>query len=122
MKKILEDGQRKVVIPKWVADTWEELKKRPKLILDTFKRCGFANDIHGRENHKVRLRHVYWYKVSPKSDKGKEYEPLTKEKILEGEEKIRHFRKLSRSEQKEIMDNKRKNYYEDSRKKKKMKI
>ena len=46
----------------------------------------------------------------------------TKEEILEGEEKIRQFRKLSRSERKEIMDNKRKNYYEDSRKKKKMKI
>ena len=38
---------------------------------------------------------MFWYKVPPKSDEGKEYEPLTKEEIIEGVERIREFRKLS---------------------------
>jgi len=107
---------------KWVGDAWDELKKRPNLILKTFKKCGFANDMYGRENYKVQLRHVYWYEVPPKSDKGKEYEPLTNEEIIEGEEQIRKFRQLSKTERQEIMNKKRKNNSKDSRKKKKMKI
>ena len=59
------------------------------------------------ENYKVQLRHVYWYEVSPKSDKGKEYEPLTNEEIIEGEEQIRKFRQLSKTEREEIMNKKR---------------
>ena len=106
---------------KWVGDAWDELKNRTDLILNTFKRCGFANDIHGRENHKVRLRHVFWYKVPPKSDESKEYEPLTKEKIIEGVERIREFRKLSIPDRSKVMKRKRMNYDKDQRKKKKIK-
>ena len=54
--------------------------------------------MYGRENYKVQLRHVYWYEVPPNSDKGKEYEPLTNEEIIEGEEQIRKFRQLSKTE------------------------
>ena len=106
---------------KWIGDAWDELKSRPELILKTFKRCGFANDIHGRENHKVRLRHVYWYEVPPKSDEGKEYPELTEEEILEGEKRIREFRKLSKTERQKIMNRKRKSSNKGLPKKKKMK-
>ena len=111
----------RVFFTKWFGDAWDELKNCPDLILNTFKRCGFANDIHGRENHKVRLRHVFWYKVPPKSDEGKEYEPLTKEEIIEGVKRIREFRKLSIRERAKVMKSKRMNYDKDQRKKKKIK-
>ena len=107
---------------KWVGDAWDELKSRPELILKTFKRCGFANDINGRENHKVRLRHVYWYEVPPKSDEGKEYPALTEEEINKGEKRIREFRKLSKTERQKIMNRKQKNSNKDLPKKKRKKI
>ena len=111
----------RVFFTKWVGDAWDELKNRPELILKTFKRCGFANDINGRENHKVRLRNVYWYEVPPKSDEGKEYPPLTEDEILEGEKRIREFRRLPKKERQKIMNRKRKNSYKDLPKKKKIK-
>ena len=107
---------------KWIADSWEELKNEPEMILNTFKNCGFANDMLGRENYKVHLRHVFWYEVPPRSDEGKKYQPLTKEEIEEGEERIRKFRSLPKNERKEIMNKKRKNSENHSQKKKKMKI
>ena len=112
----------RVFFSKWIADAWEELKSNPELILNTFKACGFANDMKGRESWKVTLRNVYWYTVPPKSDEGKKFEPLTKEEIEEGEEKIRKFRQRPKVERQAIMNKKRKNYNEESRKKKKIKI
>ena len=98
---------------KWIGDAWDELKSRPELILKTFKRCGFANDMNGRENHLVRLRHVYWYNVPPESYKAKTYPDLTGEQILEGENRIREFRKLSKTERQKIINKKRKSSNQD---------
>ena len=39
----------RVFFSKWIADAWEELKNEPELILNTFKHCGFANDIRERK-------------------------------------------------------------------------
>ena len=112
----------RVLFSKWIADSWEEMKNEPEMILNTFKNCGFANDMLGRENYKVHLRHVFWYEVPPRSDEGKKCQPLTKKEIEEGEERIRTFRSLPKKERKEIMNKKRKNSEDHSQKKKKMKI
>ena len=53
----------RVFFSKWIADSWEELKNEPEMILNTFKNCGFANDMFGRKNYKVHLWHVFWYEV-----------------------------------------------------------
>ena len=110
----------RVFFSKWIAEAWEELKDAPEMILNTFNHCGFANDMYGRENHKVHLRHVFWYQVPPRSDEGKKFQPLTREEIQEGEERIRKFRSLPKKERKDIMNKKRKNTEDHSRNKKKI--
>ena len=51
----------RVFFSKWIAEAWEILKDEPEMILNTFKHCGFANDMYGRENHKVHLYYDMYF-------------------------------------------------------------
>ena len=51
------------------------------MITTSFKRMGAFNDIHGRENHLVKVRNMYSYEVPPPGSP--RLEAPTKEEVLE---------------------------------------
>jgi hypothetical protein len=56
-----EDGhisarETRIMVTRLLGETWDELKEKPKLILKSFKQCGFANDRDGRENDQLRIK------------------------------------------------------------------
>ena len=62
-------SERRVLYTKWLGTAWEEsTTNHQDLITKTFKRCGMFNDIHGRENHLVKVERVQNYSPPAKDD------------------------------------------------------
>ena len=49
---------------KWLGTAWEEFtSEHQDIITDAFKRCGMYNDVHGKENHLVKIERFKDYVV-----------------------------------------------------------
>ena len=73
-------SERRILVSRWLGEAWRIWKSFPGMITTSFKRMGAFNDIHGRENHLVKVRNMYSYEVPPR---GSPLLEATKEEVLE---------------------------------------
>ena len=71
-------SERRILLTKWAGDAWDALPSMT--IIKAFKHCGVANDIHGNENHRVRVQNLRTYKP-PTKDQREPMKKLTEEEI-----------------------------------------
>ncbi len=74
-------SERRILVSRWLGEAWKIWKSFPGMITTSFKRMGAFNDIHGRENHLVKVRNMYSYEVPPRGSP--RLEAPTKEEVLE---------------------------------------
>ena len=73
-------SERRILFTHWLAEAWEDYTSNCQHeITNAFKRCAQFNDIHGRENHLVKIQGVPDYKPPAKNDPRLE-NPLKKKK------------------------------------------
>ena len=84
--------ERRILMTRWVGEAWSKLQRHDaetNFLSQIFKRMGYCNDMHGRENSLVKVRKVFDYtppkKHAPKS------KPLTKAQIKKRSVKLAAF-------------------------------
>ena len=56
-------SERRILFTKWLADSWEDYTSNNQdEITKAFKKCDMYNDIHGKENHLIKLDRLPSYK------------------------------------------------------------
>ena len=61
-------AERRILFTKWLGDAWEDYSTNcQEEITNAFKKAGMYNDIHGRENHLIKVTMMPEY-VAPKKD------------------------------------------------------
>ena len=59
----------RVLLTKWLGESWTKFcDEKQDYITERFKSVGFFNDIHGRENHLVKVPKVKDYSPPKKDD------------------------------------------------------
>ena len=62
-------AERRILFTKWYCQAWFEFtnsEKGKNQITNSFKQCGLYNDIHGKENHRVKVRKLKSKYVVPR--------------------------------------------------------
>ena len=74
-------SERRILVSRWLGEAWRILKSFPGMITTSFNRMGAFYDIHGRENHLVKVRNMYSYEVPARGSP--QLEAPTKEEVLD---------------------------------------
>ena len=64
----ISSAERRILFTKWLGDAWEDYTTNCQDEITTaFKKAAMYNDIHGRENHLIKVTMMPEY-VAPKKD------------------------------------------------------
>jgi len=73
-------AERRILFTHWLADAWKDYTTNCQAeITNAFKRCAQFNDIHGRENHLVKVQGLPDYEP-PAKDSARLIDPLKENK------------------------------------------
>ena len=90
-------AERRILFTKWLGDSWEDYATNRKSEITTaFKKAGMFNDIHGRENHLIKVSMMPEY-VAPKESDPLPDLPMQKKKKRKASASRKRRKKVKKS-------------------------